>query len=191
MSITLHTAFLMTRAVLPVMAARRYGRIVNVSSVTGPLVSRSRIGSLWCGKGGNRQDDWCGEQSRRPTQASLSTPSRGMDRNRLFLRVRTGGWDGPRRRAAGHSRRDCRGGVFFGLARRFVHHQVQALVVDSSDVPQETKHPDKRMRPGSSAARFRRESPFRSLTRPGAMPSLPLSPAGRSTPSISLFSSFA
>ena len=37
--ITLHTAFLMTRAVLPVMAERKYGRIVNVSSVTGPLVS--------------------------------------------------------------------------------------------------------------------------------------------------------
>lgn len=37
--ITLHTAFLVTRAVLPVMAAHRYGRIVNVSSVTGPLVS--------------------------------------------------------------------------------------------------------------------------------------------------------
>jgi 3-oxoacyl-[acyl-carrier protein] reductase len=37
--ITLHTAFLMTRAVLPVMAQRKYGRIVNVSSVTGPLVS--------------------------------------------------------------------------------------------------------------------------------------------------------
>jgi len=38
-AITLHTAFLMTRAVLPGMVDRKYGRIVNVSSVTGPLVS--------------------------------------------------------------------------------------------------------------------------------------------------------
>jgi 3-oxoacyl-[acyl-carrier protein] reductase len=37
--ITLHTAFLMTRAALPTMTKRKYGRIVNVSSVTGPLVS--------------------------------------------------------------------------------------------------------------------------------------------------------
>ena len=38
-SITLHTAFRMTRAVLPGMTQQKYGRIVNVTSVTGPLVS--------------------------------------------------------------------------------------------------------------------------------------------------------
>lgn len=38
-AITLHTTFLMTRHVLPAMVGRKYGRIVNVSSVTGPLVS--------------------------------------------------------------------------------------------------------------------------------------------------------
>jgi len=38
-AITLHTAFLMTRALLPHMTKQKYGRIVNVTSVTGPVVS--------------------------------------------------------------------------------------------------------------------------------------------------------
>src|SRR5260370_985252 len=48
--ITLHTGFLMTRAVLPVMTQRKYGRIVNVSSVTGPLVSNRGSGAYGAGK---------------------------------------------------------------------------------------------------------------------------------------------
>jgi 3-oxoacyl-[acyl-carrier protein] reductase len=48
--ITLHTAFLMTRAVLPVMTQRKYGRIVNVSSVTGPLVSNRGSAAYGAGK---------------------------------------------------------------------------------------------------------------------------------------------
>jgi 3-oxoacyl-[acyl-carrier protein] reductase len=39
LAISLNTAFLMTRFVLPIMKKQNYGRIVNVSSVTGPLVS--------------------------------------------------------------------------------------------------------------------------------------------------------
>ena len=38
-AITLHTAFRMTRAILPGMVQQKYGRIVNITSVTGPLVS--------------------------------------------------------------------------------------------------------------------------------------------------------
>lgn len=50
--ITLNTAFLMTRAVLPGMVARKYGRIVNVSSVTGPLVSHPGWAAYSAGKAG-------------------------------------------------------------------------------------------------------------------------------------------
>jgi 3-oxoacyl-[acyl-carrier protein] reductase len=39
LAISLNTAFLMTRAVIPTMKKQDHGRIVNVSSVTGPLVS--------------------------------------------------------------------------------------------------------------------------------------------------------
>ena len=37
--LNLNTAFRVTRAVLPAMMRRRYGRIVHIASVTGPLVS--------------------------------------------------------------------------------------------------------------------------------------------------------
>jgi 3-oxoacyl-[acyl-carrier protein] reductase len=50
-AMTLHTAFLMTREVLPLMKRQKYGRIVNVSSVTGPLVSNSGSAAYGAAKG--------------------------------------------------------------------------------------------------------------------------------------------
>jgi 3-oxoacyl-[acyl-carrier protein] reductase len=51
-AITLHSAFLMTRAVLPLMKEQGYGRIVNVSSVTGPRVSSPEAGAYGAAKAG-------------------------------------------------------------------------------------------------------------------------------------------
>ena len=50
-AMTLNTAFLMTRAVLPFMKKQKYGRIVNVTSVTGPLVSNVGSGAYGAAKG--------------------------------------------------------------------------------------------------------------------------------------------
>lgn len=51
LAMTLDTAFLMTRAVLPMMKKQKYGRIVNVTSVTGPLVSNIGSGAYGAAKG--------------------------------------------------------------------------------------------------------------------------------------------
>ena len=52
LSISLTSAFMVTRAVLPEMIARRYGRIVHMSSVTGPLVGIDGSGPYATAKAG-------------------------------------------------------------------------------------------------------------------------------------------
>jgi 3-oxoacyl-[acyl-carrier protein] reductase len=52
LAISLNSAFLMTRAVLPFMKMRNYGRVINVSSVTGPLVSSPGSAAYGAAKGG-------------------------------------------------------------------------------------------------------------------------------------------
>lgn len=51
-ALNLKTAFNVTRAVLPGMLEREYGRIVNVSSVTGPLVTSPGDGGYGAAKAG-------------------------------------------------------------------------------------------------------------------------------------------
>jgi 3-oxoacyl-[acyl-carrier protein] reductase len=51
-ALNLKTTFNMTKAVLPSMLAANYGRIVNVSSVTGPLVSNPRATAYSAAKAG-------------------------------------------------------------------------------------------------------------------------------------------
>jgi 3-oxoacyl-[acyl-carrier protein] reductase len=50
--LNLNTAFRVTRAVLPAMMRRRYGRIVHIASVTGPLVSNPRSAGYGAAKAG-------------------------------------------------------------------------------------------------------------------------------------------
>jgi 3-oxoacyl-[acyl-carrier protein] reductase len=139
-AITLHTAFLMTRAVLPAMVARKYGRIVNVSSVTGPLVSNR--GSAAYGAAKAAMDGMM-------RAVALETGADGITINAVAPGwIATGSSTGPERSAALHTPvgragtpQEVAAAVVFLASPGASYITGQSLVVDGGNILQEDKGP--------------------------------------------------
>jgi 3-oxoacyl-[acyl-carrier protein] reductase len=142
LAITLHTSFLMTRAALGGMVARNYGRIVNVSSVTGPLVSNR--GSAAYGAAKSAMDGMM-------RAVALETAGSGITINAVAP-----GWIA----TASSSESELAAGLHTPIGRPGTPDEVaaavcflasrdasyitgQALVVDGGNILQERKGPDR------------------------------------------------
>jgi 3-oxoacyl-[acyl-carrier protein] reductase len=138
--ITLNTAFLMTRAVLPIMTQQRYGRIVNVSSVTGPLVSN--IGSAAYGAAKAAMDGMM-------RAAALETARDGITINAVAPGwIATASSTEAERAAAFHTPvgragtpEEVAAAVCFLASADASYITGQALVVDGGNILQENKTP--------------------------------------------------
>ncbi len=122
-AINLKSQFLVTRAVLPHMIARGYGRIVNVSSVTGPIVANPDEAVYCAAKAGvlGMTRGMALDVAKHGIAVNAVGP--GWIDTGLELRRRVGGRAQHALRALGPPRRGRQAGRLPGLGRRELHHR--------------------------------------------------------------------
>jgi 3-oxoacyl-[acyl-carrier protein] reductase len=138
LSLNLDTCFFVTRAAIPLMQRQRYGRIVNISSVSGPLVTFPRGGAYGTAKAA---------MTGYTRSLALELAERGITANAIAPGwINTGSATALERRAgrATPTRRSGRpeevGAVAFFLASEAASYvNGQVIVVDGGNIIQEIK----------------------------------------------------
>jgi 3-oxoacyl-[acyl-carrier protein] reductase len=138
LSLNLDTCFFVTRAAVPIMQRQRYGRIVNISSVSGPLVTFPKGAAYGTAKAG---------MTGYTRSLALELASKGITANAIAPGwIATGSQSAIERRAglntpAGRSGRPEEvGAVAFFLASEAASYLTgQVIVVDGGNIIQEIK----------------------------------------------------
>ncbi len=141
MDINLNTCFHVSRAVLPQMLRRKYGRIVNIASVTGPLVTNPRSAGYSTAKAAMVGLTRALAIEVAGRNVTVNAIGAGLDRNRLVIE----GGDRRRKthasRQARPARRKWRRRRRFWPPKRASYITGQMLVVDGGNSIQENKGP--------------------------------------------------